>query len=431
MPIKHPDPKERSAIYIVCVGNGNHLGPFHEVGGATVKNGAPTWRRVRAYDAVIVGAGPAGGRAGMELAKAGRSVLFLEKRDVVGVPVQCGEGLSEFGLENARLPVKDEWVRERVRGVRAMLPDGTSFTVSIPGFCIDRAKFDQWIVQQAVDAGAELRTRTRVTGVHRHDGGWVVETDRTEPVHGRALIGADGPASNVARWTGLLQQRQYTKAIEYRFHERDWSFPCDGWLIFYYAARYRGGYAWVFPKASYFDVGVLAADRVKELMDGFCAEVRVPLDRIHKKTGGDIPFRYTLTGLAAPGLAIVGDAAGVTNPVFGGGIHPAVYSGRVAGEVAVEAFERDDMAHFLAYDRHMRASPFFDPVLWRTADLFASWDDAHFNFAGDILDHGDTRDIGTLRAFWRILTRRPRYLSETRDLLTMKRGLSLTQRYGW
>lgn len=386
---------------------------------------------MRTYDAVIVGAGPAGGRAGVELAKAGRSVLFLEKRDVVGVPVQCGEGLSKFGLDNAGLPEDEDWIRERVKGVKALLPDGTSFTVTIPGFCIDRAKFDQWVVQRAVDAGAELRTRTKVTNVHRHDGGWVLETDRTEPVQARAVIGADGPASNVARWTGLLQHRRYVKAVEYRFHEDDWSYPCDGWLIFCYAEKYRGGYAWVFPKASYYDVGVLSADRVKALMDGFCAEMKVPLDRISKKTGGDIPFRYTLTSLAAPGLAIVGDAAGVTNPVFGGGIHPALYSGKVAGEIAVEAFARDDMGYFLEYSRRMRGSPFFDPVLWRTADLFGSWDDEHYNFAGDVLDHGDTRDVTTLRAFWRILTRHPTFLSETRDLLTMKRGLSLTQKYGW
>ncbi|HEV8595447.1 MAG TPA: NAD(P)/FAD-dependent oxidoreductase [Thermoplasmata archaeon] len=386
---------------------------------------------MRAYDVAIVGAGPAGGRAGMDLAKAGHSVLFLEKRDVVGVPVQCGEGLSKFGLDNAGLPEDEAWIRERVKGVRVVLPDGTDFTVSIPGFCIDRAGFDQWVVQRAVDAGAELRTRTKVTHMHRHDGGWVLETDRTEPVHAKAVIGADGPASNVARWAGLLQHRVYVKAIEYRFHESDWSYPCDGWLIFYYAQKYRGGYAWVFPKASYYDVGVLAMDRVKDLMDGFCAEMKVPMDRIHKKTGGDIPLRYTLTSLAAPGLAIVGDAAGVTNPVFGGGIHPALYSGRVAGEVAVEAFARGDMNHFIEYSRHMRASPFFDPVLWRTADLFSSWDDAHFNFAGDVVDHGDTRDVTTLRAFWRILTRHPKLLSETRDLLTMKRGLSLTQKYGW
>jgi len=79
----------------------------------------------------------------------------------------------------------------------------------------------------------------------------------------------------------------------------------------------------------------------------------------------------------------------------------------------------------------MKASPYLNPILWRTADLFGSWDDTHFNFAADVIGPGDTRDLSTARAFWRILTRHPKYLAETRDLLTMKRGLSLTQRYGW
>ena len=367
----------------------------------------------------------------MELAKAGLSTLFLEKRDVVGVPVQCGEGLSSFGLRNAGLPENAAWIRERVEGVRCKLPDGTDFRVSIPGFCIDRAKFDQWIVQQAVDQGAELRLRTKVTAIAREDGGWRVETDRGETIHARSLIGADGPASNVARWAGLLKDRQYWKAVEYRFAAKDWSFDCGGWLLFYFARKYGGGYAWIFPKAGYFDVGVLAHENLLPLMAGLCQDLKVPLDRIAKKTGGDIPYRYTFSSLASPGLAIVGDAAGVTNPVFGGGIHPSLYSGRIAGEVAVKALQANDPNGFLAYDRHMRASPFFDEILWRTAALFSRWDDAHFNFAGDVTGHGDTRDLSTARAFWRILTRHPRYLRETRDLLTMKRGLSLTQRFGW
>ena len=389
-------------------------------------------RRTAVLDAVIVGAGPAGGRAGMELAKAGLSTLFLEKRDVVGVPVQCGEGLSAFGLKNAGLAANPSWIRERVKGVRCMLPDGKDFRVSIPGYCIDRAKFDQWVVQKALEAGAELRTRTKVTAIHRQgDGTWSLDTDRGDPVRARLLIGADGPASNVARWAGLLKDRAYWKAVEYRFAAKDWSYPCDGWLLFYFARKYRGGYAWVFPKAGHFDVGVMANGDMKALMDGLCRELKVPLDRISKKTGGDIPFRYTLSSLAAPGLAIVGDAAGVTNPVFGGGIHPALFSGRTAGEVAVRALQAGDLGRMKEYDAAMRASPFLDKVLWDTAALFGGWDDAHFNFAGDVVGHGDTRDVSSAKAFWRILTRHPRYLTEARDLLTMRRGLSLTQRYGW
>ena len=367
----------------------------------------------------------------MELAKAGFSTLFVEKRDVVGVPVQCGEGLSTFGLRNAGLSEDPTWIRERVKGVRCKLPDGTDFRVALPGYCLDRAKFDQWVVQQALDRGAELRLRTKVASARREEGGWAVETDRGDLLHARALIGADGPASNVARWAGLLQERLYWKAIEYRFAASDWSYPCDGWLQFYFGQRYRGGYAWVFPKGESFDVGVMARGDLKDLMAGFCQQMNVPLDRIAKKTGGDIPFRYSLKSLAIPGLAIVGDAAGMTNPVFGGGIHPALFSGRIAGEVAVNSLQEEEPKSFLEYDRRMRESPFFDPVLWKTSAIFSKWDDDHFNFAGDIAGHGDTNDLSSAKAFWRILTRHPGYLSETRDLLTVRRGLSLTQRYGW
>jgi digeranylgeranylglycerophospholipid reductase len=386
---------------------------------------------VDAYDAVIVGAGPSGGRAGMELTRAGHSVLFLDKRDVVGVPVQCGEGLSTFGLRSVGLSEDPSWIRERVKGIRAMLPDGTNFRVTLPGYCLDRAKFDQWIVQQALDRGAEIRLRTRATGVRRENGGWIIETDRGDSIRAKLLIGADGPASNVARWNGLLQDRRYAKAIEYRFAAEDWSYPCDGWLIFFYAQKYRGGYAWVFPKNGFYDIGVMAFGKATGLMAVLCEELQVPMDRIVKKTGGDIPHTYRLSSLAAPGLAIIGDAAGMTNPVYGGGIHPALHSGKVAGEVAVEALKRGDMNHMLEHDRRIRQSPFFDDILWKTSKLFASWDDAHYNFAGDVLDHRDTKELSSAGILWRLLTRHPKYLLELRDLMTMRQGLRLTQRYGW
>jgi len=152
LPIEHPVLDTEPALFNVCflirrVPHYRYLTIY--AFGATVKRRPPAGGGVDAYDTVIVGAGPAGGRAGMEIAKDGLSVLFLEKRDVVGVPVQCGEGLSEHGLQQAELPAKEEWIREKVQGVRCVLPDGTDFTVSIPGYCIDRALFDQWIVQQA------------------------------------------------------------------------------------------------------------------------------------------------------------------------------------------------------------------------------------------------------------------------------------------
>src|SRR3989442_14331759 len=160
------------------------------------------------YDAVVVGAGPAGGMAARPLAAAGFRTAILEKKKIVGEPVQCAEGVSEFGLASNGLHPRDEWVAQRVSGAKCIVPNGTWFYITrLPGYAISRPTFDRWLVDGAVDDGAELRTSTKVTGIARHDGGWRSEANG-ETIESRILIGADGPARFIARQAGLLRKHE-------------------------------------------------------------------------------------------------------------------------------------------------------------------------------------------------------------------------------
>src|SRR5207253_7823590 len=94
---------------------------------------------------------------------------------------------------------------------------------------------------------------------------------------------------------------------------------------------------------------------------------------------GSIPYRYDLSALAMPGLAIVGDAGGITNPMNGAGIHPGLFSGRIAGECAVGALGNEDPHAMMAYDRILRASPFLDPLLSEMIDRVRTWHDSFIN----------------------------------------------------
>src|SRR5256886_6829138 len=122
------------------------------------------------YDAVVVGAGPAGGMAARALAAAGFQTAIVEKKKVVGEPVQCAEGVSEFGLASNGLRPRDEWVAQRVSGAKCIVPNGTWFYITrLPGYAINRPMFDRWLVDGAVDDGAELRTSTKVTGIRSEE----------------------------------------------------------------------------------------------------------------------------------------------------------------------------------------------------------------------------------------------------------------------
>src|SRR2546430_10421751 len=128
--------------------------------------------RADVFDAVVVGAGHTVGTAARQRAAAGFQAALLDKKKVVGEPVQCAEGVSEFGLESNGLRPREEWIAQRVSGAKAVAPNGKWFYITrLPGYAIDRPAFDRWIVDGAVDNGADLRTSSRVTAISPHDGG--------------------------------------------------------------------------------------------------------------------------------------------------------------------------------------------------------------------------------------------------------------------
>ena len=97
----------------------------------------------------------------------------------------------------------------------------------------------------------------------------------------------------------------------------------------------------------------------------FCRAHGIDPSKARAKIAGQIPFRYLFTRYAWNGVAVAGDAAGVANPISGGGIHPALWSGRVAGAIGAEALAAGDVARLDRYDRVLRASAFLDPIfLW-------------------------------------------------------------------
>src|SRR5437016_602736 len=345
------------------------------------------------YDAVVVGAGPAGGMAARSLAAAGFQTAILEKKKVVGEPVQCAEGLSEFGLASNGLHPRDEWVVQRVSGAKCIVPNGTWFYITrLPGYAISRPTFDRWLVDGAVDDGAELRTSTKVTGISHHDGVWRVQANG-KTIESRILIGADGPASFVARQAGLVRSLERIGAYEYRFRREDVPLLDPDFFLLYIGEAYNGGYAWIFPKGDSVNVGAGGHIDAHAATVDFCRKFGIDVDRKTQTIAGSIPSRYDLTALAAPGLAIAGDAAGITNPLNGAGIHPGIFSGRIAGEFAVAALEREDPTSMMAYDRAMKASPFLDPLLFWMIDRIRRWGDRLMNSVGEELDGLDWRAV--------------------------------------
>lgn len=284
---------------------------------------------------LVVGLGPAGASAARVASESGLSVLAVERNRIIGEPVQCAEFIpTPMGAYTSG----DQILYQRITGMKSILPSGLKHSSEFPGFMIDRARFDQMIAARAEQAGARLLVHTRLTGLDPIAGKATLRTNERETdVLFDVLVAADGPHSTVARLLGLpsletVNTRQYAVPLLREYADT------DIWL----SDEYPGGYAWLFPKGNRANIG-LGADR------RFENDLKSPLDSLHHqlieeglvgeqiyaRTGGAIPVGGLRDNLVHGHCLFVGDAAGLTHPITGGGIPAAVISGERAGEAAV------------------------------------------------------------------------------------------------
>ena len=126
-------------------------------------------------DVIIVGAGPGGSMAAKTAAEAGLDVVLLEKRQEIGDPVRCAEGVSKRALCQMVKP-EPEWIASEVKGARIYAPDGRSIVMSEDksgsevGYVLERKVFDRGLAMQAARAGAKVMVKTRALGLLKKDG---------------------------------------------------------------------------------------------------------------------------------------------------------------------------------------------------------------------------------------------------------------------
>jgi len=316
------------------------------------------------FDAIVIGAGPAGSTAAHELALAGWKVALLEKSAFPGVSNVCGGMLSMESIRRYNVP--PEIVEKTMTRELHVFPWGVAEN-STAQVTVLRRNFDRFLAERAVSSGAMLLVRVRALRISRRaDDCLAVEVrSETNPADrytfiSRGLVLADGPYS-LARTLGLGFEPYPTDTAFALAYELAWpDNPIQHYEIYYGPEIARWGFAWVFPKRDHLNVGMGCL--VRELRNGrdlkrdlsafiqtHPVAAKALKDKpIIRRRGGFIPMREARYKYG-PGVLIAGDAAGVVNPLFGSGIDNALLTGELAGRVMSQALERNDLsAEFLA-----------------------------------------------------------------------------------
>lgn len=295
------------------------------------------------FDAVVVGGGPAGATAAADLARGGRSVLLLDR---AGRIKPCGGAIPPICVREFGIP--DSLIVARATGARIVAPSAKEADMPIDGDgyvgMVDRETFDEWLRERAASVGAVRRTGTFDRIDHDADGVAVVHftgPDGAAKVRARAVVGADGARSNVAKqcvkgWEHVKYVFAYHEIIRAPDPAKFDRSRCD---VFYQGALSPDFYAWIFPHGETMSVGTGSARKGFGLRPAIGALRRATgLDALEtiRREGAPIPLRPMRRWDNGRDVVLAGDAAGVVAPASGEGIYYAMLGGRLAAG-AVEA----------------------------------------------------------------------------------------------
>ncbi|NIA10143.1 MAG: geranylgeranyl reductase family protein [Nitrospiraceae bacterium] len=356
-------------------------------------------------ECLVIGAGPAGSMAAKELASRGIETLVIEKRQEIGAPKRCAEGISKHGLEKLGIEINKLGISRVIKGAALYAPSGKKVVMEghdMDGYVLERKVFEKALASDAIKEGARYMMKTQAMKMERENGEWRIKIkslDGDDEIRAKLVIGADGVESKVGRWAGLKTLNRLTDYHSGMQFEMAGVNADENYIHLFFGRDVAPlGYAWIFPKAFSANVGLgilekEAKMRAYDYLKKFVAEhddIFAHASPIEINSGG-VPVAH-FTGMAADGVMLVGDAAQLVNPIHGGGIVRAMHSSMMAAEVAGQAMKEKDLSKERLAEYEKMWNKEYEEVtnkLMKLRSFLEKLEDKDFELLADILEGED------------------------------------------
>jgi len=336
---------------------------------------------VARYDVIVIGAGPAGSTTAYRLARAGARVCLVDRarfpRDK-----PCGGGLTLRAVRELLFSVEPV-VEDRVHTFELGLRYARRWSRRAQEPLVlmtQRRRLDAFLAEQAAAAGAEFRDGAKVTGVDPTG----VVTIGGERLEAAVVVGADGANGVTARSLGL-PAHEHGVALEGNVGYAHVSRQRFGGRAVVELGAVPGGYAWVFPKGDHVNVGVggwqSEGPRLRERLQELCAAFEIDQADVVDLRGHRLPMRGASRRPVAGRVLLVGDAAGLVDPLSGDGMYEAFISGRLAAEATLELLQGRASGLEPYADRFAATFAPLESVSWRAKLAFERFPGLAFRLA--------------------------------------------------